>query len=182
MNGLKSIFSIRRIDNHIICMFFGIQIKIKYKTDFVCPTVSELGITTEKRETKIIASLTTFPGRINSVYKTISTLLTQTMKPDEVILYLADSQFPDKNLPQNLLNLEKLGLSIKWVEDIRSYKKLIPTLKEYPNDIIITFDDDLYYMPDTIETLYNSYKEHPQDIQSHRCGEVKIINNTIKDI
>lgn len=182
MSFLKNIFSIRKIDNHIICLLCGIQIKFKYKTEFNCPTVKDYGLTTQKRNTKIIASLTSFPGRIDTVYKTISTLLTQTLKPDEVILWLAEEQFPDKKLPENLTNLEQYGLSIKWCEDIRSYKKLIPALREYPNDIIITFDDDLYYAEDTIETLYASYLKHPSDIHAHRCGLVKIKNDKIQDV
>lgn len=182
MNVLKNLFSIRRIDNHIICLILGVQIKIKYKTDFVCPIVESKGTTDKKRDTKIIASLTTFPARIDSVYKTISTLLTQTQKPDEVILWLAESQFPERKLPENLTNLEQYGLTINWCEDIRSYKKLIPTLKKYPNDIVITFDDDIYYMPDTIESLYNSYLKYPKDIHSHRCGLVYVKNKQIKDV
>ena len=69
-----------------MCLLFGVQIKFKYKTEYKCPTVKDYGLTTQKRETKIIASLTSFPGRIDTVYKTISTLLTQSLKPDEVIL------------------------------------------------------------------------------------------------
>ena len=114
MGFLNKIFSLRKIDNHFIFILCGIQIKIKYNTNFNCPTVKDYGITTQKRNKKIIASLTTFPNRINSVHKTIATLLTQTLKPDEVILWLAESQFPYKKLPDNLTNLEKFRLSIKW--------------------------------------------------------------------
>jgi hypothetical protein len=73
----------------------------------------------------------------------------QTYKPDKIILWLAKSQFPNKenDLPIKVTELVNYGLSIMWVDkDIKSYKKLIPTLKLYPNDIIITADDDLYYL------------------------------------
>ena len=137
MSFLNKLCSVRKIDDHIIFMLCGVQIKIKHKSHFECPTVKDTGVTTNKRETKIIVSLTTFPGRINTVDKTISTLLTQTLKPDEVILWLAESQFPNKELPEQLTKLQQYGLTIKWCEDLRSYKKLIPALEEYPNDIII---------------------------------------------
>ena len=182
MSFLKNLFSIRRIDNHVILMFCGIQLKLKYKTNFTCPEVKDVGVTNNKRETKIIVSLTTFPVRIETVYKTVSTRLTQTLKPDEVILWLADSQFPDKKLPENLTKLQQYGLTINWCEDLRSYKKLIPALQQYPNDIIITVDDDLYYAEDTIETLYNSYIKHPKDIHAHRCGEIVLGKNKITDV
>ena len=94
MSFLNKLCSVRKIDDHIIFILCGVQIKIKYKSHFNCPTVKDIGVTNNKRDTKLIVSLTTFPGRINSVHKTISTLLTQTLKPDEVILWLAEAQFP----------------------------------------------------------------------------------------
>ncbi len=48
------------------------------------------------------------------------------------------------------------GLTIDWCEDIKSYKKLIPTLKKYPDAIIVTADDDLIYDNKWLEQLYNA--------------------------
>lgn len=163
-------------------MLCGIQIKFKVKSSYkLCP-VKEYGLSKDNRSPKIIASLTTFPARINTVYKTVSTLLCQTVKPDEVILYLAESQFPERKLPKNLTDLEQFGLTIKWCDDIRSYKKLIPALEEYPDDIIITFDDDIYYQEDTVEKLYDSYISHPNEIHSNRCGKLYLKNGVVKDV
>ena len=62
-------------------------------------------------------------------------LLQQTLKPDEVILWLSEEQFPNKQLPENLTRLQEFGLSIKWCkDDIKSFKKLIKftTLLVFP--------------------------------------------------
>lgn len=119
----------------------------------------EFGLNTEMRERKIIVSLTSYPARISTVDQTINTLLTQTMKPDKVILWLARQQFPQGNdgLPTRLRELMAYGLSIQWCDDLRSYKKLLPALKEYPNDFVITVDDDMFYPPDMVERLLASY-------------------------
>lgn len=165
-------------DGHIIINFLGLIIRIKKSRKYKCPEPKEFGLNTEiVRDKKIIVSLTSFPERINIVVKTLKTLLTQTLKPDMVILWLAPEQFPNKegDLPQELIDLKKFGLTIDWYRDIRSYKKIIPTLNKYPDAIIITTDDDIYYAPDTIETLYKSYLEHPNEIQAHRCDRIKII-------
>ena len=68
------------------------------------------------------------------IHYTLYSLLNQTVKPDEVVLWLAKEQFPNGNddIPPAVLDLQKNGLTIKWCEDLRSYKKLIPSLKEYP--------------------------------------------------
>lgn len=139
-----------------------------------CKAVQKVGITLKLRKIPIIVSLTSYPARINTLAATISTLLLQTIKPDQVILWLAESQFPhrEQNLPRALLRLTRFGLTIKWCNDIRSYKKLIPTLKEYPNAIIVTADDDVFYHPDWLKTLYDSYLEQPRAVHAHCVRKV----------
>lgn len=178
---LKQCFSINNFDNHIETYFLGLKIRKKLPTPKIDLNIKEYGLTKEKRETKIILSLTSFPQRISIVPKTIKTLLKQTIKPDEVVLWLAEEQFPKKEeeLPQELLELREYGLSIKWCNDIRSYKKLIPSLKEYPNDIIITFDDDIYYPNNVVELLYNEYLKNPNHIYANRVRRFYLKNNNL---
>ena len=105
------------------------------------------GITHIKREQKIIVSLTSYPQRIDIVYKVIDSLLRQSLKPDVVVLWLARDEFPrqEQSLPRELRRYIKFGLTIRWCENLRSYKKLIPSLKAYPSDTIVTADDDILY-------------------------------------
>lgn len=128
------------------------------------------------RTPRIIVSLTSYPRRITTVYRTIETLLTQSYKPDAVILWLAGSQFKQKegDLPKKLLRLKSYGLEIRWCEDLRSYKKLIPALKEFSNDIIVTADDDVFYRPDWLEKLYRSYEKNKLAIHCHIARRIKI--------
>ncbi len=118
----------------------------------------------------IIVSLTSYPARIGTVNQTIESLLKQSLKPDKLILWLAPEQFPNKetDLPQALLDLQDQGLTIDWYHDIGSYKKLIPTLKKYPNAIIVTADDDNIYERDWLKKLFDGYLQFPHDIQCHR--------------
>lgn len=180
----KNLFSIRDLDGHYIIIVFGIQFRFKHKQKFNCPTVHNIGIIKSTRNPKIILSLTSFPARIPSLHYTIRTLLTQSLKPDKVILYLAESQFPNResDLTKELIELKNFGLTIRWCEDLKSYKKLIFALKEFPDDIVITVDDDIYYSKDTIETLYNSYLKNPKEIQCHRCARIEIDGDEIKRI
>lgn len=136
------------------------------------------GINKDLRNPQIIVSLTSFPGRIQIVHKTIRTLLIQkNVKPDKIELWLASEQFGDKKLPSEIIELENYGLSICWTSDIRSYKKLIPSLLANNNDIIVTCDDDVYYKRDWLQKLYVSYQKHPMDIQCHRATMIYLANN-----
>ena len=144
------------------------------------------GLNTPKRDKKLIVTLTSFPERIKEVHLGITTLLNQTLKPDMIILWLAEEEFPkkEKDLPPALLNLQKYGLTIRWCENLKSYKKIIPALLEYPEDILVTADDDLFYRKDWLELLYNSYTRNPNVIHCHRMKEISIKkegqNSTVK--
>lgn len=126
------------------------------------------GVTKIKREIPIIISLTSYPARIGSAYKTIRTLLHQNYLPDRIILWLAKEQFASEEvLPSNLLELKKYGLEIKWYHDIKAYKKLIPALKEFPDSLIVTVDDDWYYPRNMLEILIEEHHQYPDDIICH---------------
>lgn len=150
------------------------------------------GVFDYQRKERIIVSLTTYPKRIATTTKALERIFAQSLKPDKIVLWLSEDNFPEKEqeLPLVLLAMKQRGLEIKWCQgDIRSYKKLVPALKEYPNDIIITLDDDLFYDLELIEKLYNSYQKYPKAISAMRThkiqlneqGEIDVYANWVKD-
>ena len=149
-------------------------------------TASKQGMginTTEHREQKFIVSLTSFPARIDKIWITIECLLRQTFKPDRILLWLAYEQFPnqEEDLPNRLLNLKERGLEIKFCEDLKSHKKYYYTMKNHPNDVVITVDDDLYYPKYLLETLINSYYKNTNVIHANSTHLVKIKNGKIDE-
>lgn len=89
------------------------------------------------------------------------------MKPDEIILWLAEEQFNGiDSLPKALLEQQKRGLTIRFCDDLRSHKKYYYTMQEYPRDIVILVDDDMFYPKDTIKKLWKLHKKYPNDICS----------------
>lgn len=116
--------------------------------------------------TQIIVSLTSYGRRVSKVvYYTLISLLNQNLKPYRIILWLDKNQWNDDNLPKKIAKLKKYGVEIRYCEDIRSYTKLIPCLQEYPDDIIVTVDDDVYYSPKLLNKLYSGYLFYPNRIQ-----------------
>lgn len=134
--------------------------------------------TTEQRTQKIVVSFTSFPERINDVKYTIYSLFNQKCPPDIIVLWLAKEQFPNRqaDLPAELAIFEEVGLRIEWYHDCRSYKKIIPSLQKYPNDIIVTVDDDIYYAPECIENLYKCHMRYPLDIVANRVRYIEMNN------
>ncbi|HPS36291.1 MAG TPA: hypothetical protein PLL75_01000 [Candidatus Omnitrophota bacterium] len=131
-------------------------------------------LTSVPRKPKLIISLTSFPERMHDIHFCLYSLLDQTVSPDAVILWLAEEQFPnkEKNVPAQVLGLVRCGLTIRWCKDLRQYKKLIPALREFPEDVVVTADDDIFYPRDWLERLYASYLKEPAAIHCHRAHRV----------
>lgn len=124
----------------------------------------EKGVNKNNLKNKIIVSLTTYSKRIEEVYLVIESIFNQTLKADKIILWLDETEFDEETIPNILKNQRERGLEIRYYENIKSYKKLIPNLKEYQNEIIITIDDDIIYPINFIERLYKNHIKFPNVI------------------
>lgn len=125
---------------------------------------------------EIIVSLTTHGKRIYDVHLTIESIMEQTMKANRIILWL-DYNFKHKILPKTLQLLQKRGLEISFCKDIRSYTKIIPSLIKFPNDAIVTIDDDVLYEIDLLENLITAYQENPSYIYCTRFHRILLDKN-----
>lgn len=137
--------------------------------------------TCTKTEGKIIVSLTSFPARISRIWLVIETLLRQTQKPDKIILWLSKDQFSSiESIPSRLLKQTKRGLEIRWVKgDIRSHKKYYYAISEFPNDFIITVDDDVFYNSKILSNLIELSHIYPLAICCNLASHVKVKDGDI---
>lgn len=121
---------------------------------------------------RLIVSLTTYPRRIRAVARVVESLQAQTRKPSEIVLWLAETQFPKKELelPEELLQLvERKCLTIRWCDDLKAHKKYFYALQEYADDLVVTVDDDLVYSPNLLDSLYQSYLLYPDAVSTARA-------------
>ena len=123
----------------------------------------------------VIVSLTSYSYRVvKSAPYAIFSLFTQSLLPNRIILYLGKNEWNDENIPDNLKRLKLSGLEIVYCDDIKSYKKLIPALEEFPNNVIITFDDDVYYHKEIVAELLVEYrKSDKRSVICHRGALVE---------
>jgi len=122
----------------------------------------------------LVVSLTSYPARIGTVHITIESILNQVFRPSLVVLWLAEEQFPNKerDLPDQLLRYVGQGLLIGWCHDIRSYKKLIPSLGLFSNKVVVTADDDIIYNEHWLGNLVASYLQEPDAIHCCRAHHI----------
>ncbi len=57
---------------------------------------------------------------------------------------------------------------------MRPYKKLIPVLEKYPDDIIVTADDDIFYRPDWLKILYDEHLKSPDCLVAHYGYRIRL--------
>ena len=148
----------------------------KKEIDALIAKKNFIGLNHSPRSEKVIVSLTSYKPRINDVKYALYSLLNQTFPPDKLILWLDEDSFPqrEKNLPNDLLKFKSFGLTIDWCENLRPYKKLIPALEKYPDDIIVTADDDIFYRPDWLEILYAEHIKNPDCVIAHRAHRLRL--------
>lgn len=126
---------------------------------------------------EIVVSLTSFPGAIDYAAGAVESILSGTVLPDRIVLYVTRSEFGDQSLPSGLLQLEascEIFEIRDYPENIRSYRKLIPALADFPNAIIVTIDDDADYHPKMLERLLDLHHCFPNHVLAHRAKRLKV--------
>ena len=121
---------------------------------------------------KILVSMTSYPGRIKNVGIAIFLILTQqTKKPDEVHLWLAESQFPHKedDLPGDLRTIIKHpSVYLHWTEkDTYCHKRHEIFYIAQPDDHVFVIDDDTFYSNNLIADIMTMHEKHPNAIISY---------------
>lgn len=140
----------------------------------LCLMSHDVGITDQMNtKEEIVVSLTTYGKRLYDVYLTIESIMQGTMKPNNIVLWLEDN-LKTEVIPLYLQRQVQRGLEIRFCKDIKSYKKLIPSLKAFPDSIIVTIDDDVIYEPDVLEKLVNAYNKDSHHVYANRVNKITI--------
>lgn len=130
--------------------------------------------TTHNNTESLIVSLTSYGRRVRkTVFFTILSLLNQDYKPKKIILWLDSTNWNETNIPQKIKKLEQNGIEINYCSDIKSYKKLCPTIEKYPQEIILTVDDDMIYKKSFIKEFWTGHLKYPDRIICSVAREIK---------
>lgn len=121
---------------------------------------------------ELIVSLTSYPPRFAGLAATLVPLLVQSVKADRLILWVAHDDF--KLLPGRVKRLTANGLEIRTTGDIGPYKKIIPTLNQYPDAFIVTADDDAFYDRYWLRDLLSGWDRRNNQIVFHRGHRIEL--------
>lgn len=115
-----------------------------------------------------IISLTTSPARIESIQKTLESLLHQTLAPEKIVLNLPHvykrSGTKFMQIPRYITDNPKIH--VNFTEDIGPATKILPTIeleKLDPEALILSVDDDHYYPPEFLKVFVDTMEAIGRD-------------------
>lgn len=116
---------------------------------------------------KAIISLTSWKARINTVSKTLFSLIDKC-PGFHIVLCLSEEEFPKKEseLPENLkLFIDNELIEVLWIyKNYKALKKWIFTADKYSDLPIISADDDCIYICNYAQELYDKWLENKNKI------------------
>lgn len=177
--GLKEV--IRKIFWKFVYLINGTIVKVKVRRQN-----PEYGLCPDNtRDYNVIVSLTTYPERFNTIELCLKSLVMQNSKPNRIIVYLG-SDSSEAPIPNQMKQYEKYGVEFRYDnnDNLKSHKKYFYAMQEFPNDVIVTADDDVIYPRDWLQSLLLSYENNRNCISARRVhlmvlngeGELKKYN------
>ena len=158
----------RKLDYAISCII-NAQAELLSR---VLPSLDNCG----RIEQSLVASFTTTRDRLDLVHLAVESMMMQSVRPRSINLYLSDRIGRDE-IPHCLARLctdSPAGLVIHFVPDVGPHTKLIYALQEFPDDCIVTFDDDVIYPSNTVDTLFRAHRMHPRAIVANWAREIPL--------
>jgi len=149
-----------------LSIFYSIKLKATPKSRFY---------NTNKKKLPVIVSLTSIPSRLKSLHLVIRSLLSQDKLPKKIILWL-NTDLKSK-VPISLTKLESDIFEIQYSNLYCSHRKLIHTIEKYPEDVVITCDDDLMYRKNWLSLIYQEHQKKPNAIIGNHTVHINHDNN-----
>ena len=137
----------------------------------------QLGKNASPAPIDVIISLTSIPSRLGTLNLNIKSLLNQAVSFEKIVLWL--HQDLENKLPAALKELQGDRFEIQYCATTEPHRKLVETLKLYPDRFIVTCDDDTMYPDDWLSRLLKSWQQTPDDIVAHFCRKIRIENGEI---
>ena len=128
----------------------------------------------------IYVSLTTTPGRLKNLYKSVESLLNQSRKPDKIFINIPTKykRFKEVIDGKQVPKFDEKIVEITRCEDCGPGTKLLGSLSKLQNNsLVILADDDNTYEDYMIEKFFYFYSKAPDNAYSfyvHPLGNIGI--------
>lgn len=115
---------------------------------------------------KLIVTMTTWYRRIENIPMVLDSILSQTKKPDKIVINLSEEEFSTNPIPMGVKEYIKNNsnkIEVQWIKgpNTKQWKKILPTMLRYQNDAIVCIDDDATYPSDMLQVLWDAHRNNP---------------------
>jgi len=135
------------------------------------------GVKPGERSPQLNVTLTTVPSRFDRIHITLASLLGQRLKPDRILLWVGDSDGGAPELPRSLERLRRRGVDVRVRPDVGPHTKLVYALREFPDSVNVTADDDRIYPRWWLGELYNAYLAAPDVVHCYRAHGMRFTDD-----
>lgn len=158
------------IVNNLVNIVANCMLPLYFELTKNNPKYAIYGVNDERKE-KIIVCLTSFYVRIPKLWLVVESILRNTVKPDKIVLYLQLEKIED--IPHRLYRMKERGVEFVLCDTtLRSHNKYYHAFRSFPNDCIITIDDDMFYRSDFIATFVENHEKYPNLIIANWAKKV----------
>ncbi len=133
-----------------------------------------------RRKEEIIVSLTSFPARMPKLHLCLKSLLLQKVRPDRIILWLAEDEMSLADVPAKVSDLTRYGLEIRFCDNLKPHNKYFNVMRQFPDATTITVDDDKYYSPELVGDLVAGHERRPEDVICTRAHRITVRDGAIQ--
>jgi len=131
---------------------------------------------------RYIASMTTYPARFNHALKAIESIQLQTIKAKTLVVHISEEDW--RQAEKDFIRPVKFRFHNKVIiepcENLKPLNKILYAAKRFPEENIVTFDDDVIYPRDRVERLINRHKEYPQNPIAFRVRKVSFSEHKVE--
>lgn len=131
-------------------------------------------------DNSVIVSFTTYPKRDKYVSGMVESILSQDLKPDAVICWLSEEEYPKGTIPEGIKPYtENNTVSVRYLKGNTFGHKRYESIFEFGNCINILVDDDIVYGKTHISELVESAKKNPECVTCFYSDSVSYENGKI---
>ena len=131
---------------------------------------------------RVVATCTTIPSRCENVVEMAKSVLHGAVGADAFVLNLFAGDWVD-DIPDFIRKYERAENRFSvFVSDVNywSATKLVPSLKRFPEDILVTVDDDKLYQDTVVSQLLSKHIEHPDCVVSMKSEKMRDVFGRIE--
>lgn len=115
---------------------------------------------------QLIVTLTSWKPRFENLPTVLDSIFAQSLPPSKVVLNLDEAEIVPPYLQEYI---DEHGIEVFRMPNTKVYKKLIPTLRRYPEAAVVSIDDDWIYPATMLEDFMNIHSQHPdQPVSGNR--------------